>query len=163
MTKPKTEQTFPGKRWETARPSDVGMDPEKVGQVEGWFDDALGEGKGRLVIVRRGRVVLESYHNIDAAEKLTIASAAKSAYSNVLGILVDEEMREMQKIVDALITEGVSFGSILVARHWTAGKRAVFPYLLSQNIAALKKRLRHLGFDLLDPADWQIDHSEKPE
>ena len=40
---------------------------------------------------------------------------------------------------------------ILVARHWKAGKRAVFSYLLSQNIAALKKRLIRLGFDLLDP------------
>jgi len=42
-----------------------------------------------------------------------------------------------------------------VARHWKKGKRAVFPYLLSQNIAALKRRLTRLGFDLLDPADWQ--------
>jgi acetoin utilization protein AcuB len=75
----------------------------------------------------------------------------------LLGILVDEEMREIQKIVDALINEGVAFGSILVARHWKAGKRAVFPYLLTQNIAALKKRLIRLGFDLLDPADWQFD------
>jgi acetoin utilization protein AcuB len=73
----------------------------------------------------------------------------------LLGIQVNEEMREMQKIVDALIAEGISFGSILVARHWKKGKRAVFPYLLSQNIAALKSRLTRLGFDLLDPADWQ--------
>jgi acetoin utilization protein AcuB len=75
----------------------------------------------------------------------------------LLGILVDEEMREMQKIVDALVAEDVSFGSILVARHWKEGKRAVFPYLLSQNIAALKRRLTRLGFDLLDPADWQFE------
>jgi acetoin utilization protein AcuB len=74
----------------------------------------------------------------------------------LLGILVDEEMREVQKIVDVLITEGISFGSILVARHWKKGKRAVFPYLLSKNIATLKQRLTRLGFDLLDPADWQF-------
>ena len=81
----------------------------------------------------------------------------------LLGILVDEDMREIRKIVDALISEGISFGSILVARHWKTGKRAVFPYLLSQNIAALKKRLRHLGLDLLAPADWQINPSENAE
>ena len=75
----------------------------------------------------------------------------------LIGILVDEEMREMQKIVDALITEKVSFGSILVTRHWKEGKRAVFPYLLSQNIAALKKRLIRMGFSLLNPADWRFD------
>ena len=72
----------------------------------------------------------------------------------LLGILVDEEMREIQKIVDALIAENLSFGSILVARHWKKGKRAVFPYLLSQNIGALKRRLTHMGFSLLNPADW---------
>jgi len=81
---------FPGERWQTARPAEVGMDPEALGQAEQWFDDALGDGKGRLVIVRSGRVVLESYHYLDAAERVPIASAAKSAYSNVLGILVDE-------------------------------------------------------------------------
>jgi acetoin utilization protein AcuB len=75
----------------------------------------------------------------------------------LLGILVDAEMQEIQKIVDALITENVSFGSILVTRHWKEGKRAVFPYLLSQNIAALKKRLIRMGFSLLDPADWRFD------
>jgi acetoin utilization protein AcuB len=75
----------------------------------------------------------------------------------LLGVLVDEEMREMQKIIDALITEAVSCGSILVVRHWQEGKRAVFPYLLSQNIAAVKQRLRRLGFDLLDPADWRFE------
>ena len=75
----------------------------------------------------------------------------------LLGIVVDEEMREMKKIVDAMIEENLSFGSILVARHWDKGKRAVFPYLLSQNIAPLKRRLLRLGFELLDPVDWYID------
>ena len=90
VTNTKAKKAFPGKQWEMARPAEVGLDPGKLGQVGQWFDDALGDGKGRLVIVRSGRVVLESYHGIDAAQKLPIASAAKSAYSNVLGILVDE-------------------------------------------------------------------------
>ena len=83
-------KTFPKERWETARPADVGMDPEKVGQAERWFTDALGEGKGRLAIVRSGRVVLETYHHMSETEKPGIASAAKSIYSNVLGIIVAE-------------------------------------------------------------------------
>jgi len=41
-----------------------------------------------------------------------------------------------------------------VTRHWKEGKRAVFPYLLSHKIAALKKRLTSMGFSLLNPADW---------
>jgi CubicO group peptidase (beta-lactamase class C family) len=66
------------------------MDAEKVGRVQQWFTDALGDGKGRLVIVRSGRVVLECYHHMSETEKPGIASAAKSIYSNVLGILVAE-------------------------------------------------------------------------
>jgi CubicO group peptidase (beta-lactamase class C family) len=94
--------TFPGAQWETARPADVGMDAPKVGRVQQWFADALGDGKGRLVIVRRGRVVLEYYHHMSETEKPGIASAAKSIYSNVLGILVAEGGLESadERVVD---------------------------------------------------------------
>ena len=67
------------------------MDPEKVEQAQQWFIDALGEGKGRLVIARYGRVILECYHHMGKDEKPGIASAAKSVYSNVLGIMVAED------------------------------------------------------------------------
>lgn len=83
-------KTFPQAEWETARPAKVGMDPEKVARAQEWFVDALGAGKGRLVIVRGGRVVLETYQRMGADEKPGIASAAKSIYSNVLGILIAE-------------------------------------------------------------------------
>jgi CubicO group peptidase (beta-lactamase class C family) len=66
------------------------MDAEKVAQVKEWFADASGENKGRLAIVRGGRVVLEYYHRMSENEKPGIASAAKSIYSNVLGILITE-------------------------------------------------------------------------
>jgi CubicO group peptidase (beta-lactamase class C family) len=66
------------------------MDPVRIDQVQRWFVDASGENKGRLVIVRAGRVVLEYYHRMSESEKPSIASAAKSIYSNVLGILVHE-------------------------------------------------------------------------
>jgi CubicO group peptidase (beta-lactamase class C family) len=66
------------------------MDPEVVAQVERWFADALRDKKGRLVIVRSGRVVTEYYHRMSEAERPGIASAAKSIYSNVLGIIVAE-------------------------------------------------------------------------
>ena len=42
------------------------------------------------MIVRGGRVVLEAYHRMSEDDKPGIASAAKSIYSNVLGILVAE-------------------------------------------------------------------------
>ena len=55
----------------------------------------------------------------------------------------------------------VSFGSILVARYWEKDMRAVFPYLLTQNVAPVKKRLRELGYTLLDPMEWYMDQLPK--
>jgi len=98
------------------------------------------------------------------------------AFINVLGIgqpgtllciLVDEKVGQLKKIVDAITEMGVSFGSVLVARYWEEDKRAVFPYLLTQNVAHVKKRLKELGYTLLDPMQWYLDQlpqaDEPPE
>ncbi len=94
------------------------------------------------------------------------------AFTNVLGIgepgtllciLVEEKIGQMKKIVDAITEEGISFGSILVARYWEADKRAVFPYLLTQNISRVKKKLQAMGFTLLEPMDWYLDQLPKHE
>ena len=88
------------------------------------------------------------------------------AFTNVLGIgepgtllciLVTEEVGQLKKIVDAITEENISFGSILVARYWEDDKRAVFPYLLTQNVSRVKKKLKDMGYHLLDPMDWYID------
>jgi acetoin utilization protein AcuB len=92
------------------------------------------------------------------------------AFTNVLGIgepgtllciLVEEKIGQLKKIVDAITEENISFGSILVARYWEENKRAVFPYLLTQNIARVKKKLRDMGYTLLDPMDWYLDQLPK--
>lgn len=72
----------------------------------------------------------------------------------LLCIIVEEKIGQMKKIVDAISEENISFGSILVSRYWEAEKRAVFPYLLTQNIGPLKLKLKNMGFTLLDPMDW---------
>ncbi len=88
------------------------------------------------------------------------------AFINVLGIgqpgtllciLVEEKVGQLKKIVDAITEMGVSFGSVLVARYWEEDKRAVFPYLLTQNVAHVKKRLKEMGYTLLDPMQWYLD------
>jgi len=88
------------------------------------------------------------------------------AFINVLGIgepgtllciLVEDKVGTMKRIVDAITEEGISFGSILVARYWDEGKRAVFPYLLTQNVSRVKKKLVSMGFQLLDPLEWYLD------
>ncbi len=75
----------------------------------------------------------------------------------LVGIIVDEKVGQMKKIVDAITEEGVAFGSILVARYWEAEKRAVFPYLLTNNTRRVKQKLSDLGFELLDPMAWYMD------
>jgi len=94
------------------------------------------------------------------------------AFINVLGIgepgtllciLVEEKVGQLKKIVDAITEENISFGSVLVARYWEEDKRAVFPYLLTQNTARVKEKLKSLGFTLLDPMQWYLDQLPKNE
>jgi acetoin utilization protein AcuB len=75
----------------------------------------------------------------------------------LVGILAEEKIGQLKRIVDAITEENISIGSVLVARYWEEGKRAVFPYLLTNNVAKIKKKLASLGFTLLDPMDWCID------
>ena len=93
-----------------------------------------------------------------------------SAFINVLGIeepgtllclVVEEKLGQMKKIVDAITEEGIPFGSILVARHWEKGKKAVFPYLLTLNVTKVKRNLENMGYTLLDPMEWSLDQTRK--
>lgn len=88
------------------------------------------------------------------------------AFINVLGIeepgtllciLAEDKIGTMKKIVDAISEEGISFGSILVARYWEEGKRMVYPYLLTNNVTQVKRKLKALGFTLLNPMEWYLD------
>ncbi len=88
-----------------------------------------------------------------------------AAFVNVMGIgepgvllciIAEQKMGQMKKIVDAITEEKISFGSILVARYWEEGKRAVFPYLLTQNVAPVKRKLEKMGYTLLDPMEWWL-------
>jgi acetoin utilization protein AcuB len=88
------------------------------------------------------------------------------AFINVLGIgepgtllciLVEEKVGQLKLIVDAITEENISFGSVLVARYWDKDKRAVFTYLLTQNVAHVKKKLKDMGLTLLDPMEWYLD------
>ncbi len=75
----------------------------------------------------------------------------------LLGIVADERIEEMERIVHAIIEEHIAFGSILVARNWSPGKRAVFPYLFTKNIGRLKNKLGDMGYELLDPIEWYLE------
>ncbi|MEA3427687.1 MAG: CBS domain-containing protein, partial [Thermodesulfobacteriota bacterium] len=92
------------------------------------------------------------------------------AFINVMGmedpgvlmcIIVEEELGQMKKIVDAITEEGISFGSIMVTKDWDEKKRAVYPYLLTQNITSLKQKFQKMGYEVLDPMKWYIDQLPK--
>lgn len=75
----------------------------------------------------------------------------------LVGIEVEEKVGQLKQIVDAITGENISLGSVLVAQTWDAGKRAVFPYLLTNNVAKVKKALSTKGYKLIDPMDWYLD------
>lgn len=81
----------------------------------------------------------------------------------LLGILVEEKIGQLKKIIDAITEENISFGSVLVARYWEKDKRAVFPYLLTQNVVPIKRKLKDMGYTLIDPMQWYLDQLPKHE
>ncbi len=81
----------------------------------------------------------------------------------LLGIVVEEKVGQLKRIVDAITEENISFGSVLVARYWEKNKRAVFPYLLTNNVVRVKKKLKEMGFTLLDPMQFYLDQLPKNE
>jgi acetoin utilization protein AcuB len=81
----------------------------------------------------------------------------------LLGIVAEQKVGQMKKIVDIITEENISMGSILVARHWEKGKRAIFPYLLTHNVVRVKKMLQEAGYELLDPMNWHLEKLPKNE
>lgn len=79
----------------------------------------------------------------------------------LLCIIVAEQPGQMKKIVDIVTEEKISLGSVLVARFWDKEKRAIFPYLLTNNVINVKKKLLDAGFELIDPMKWYLDQLPK--
>lgn len=89
-----------------------------------------------------------------------------ASFVNVLGIgepgtllciLSEEKPGQMKEIIDIITEERISLGSVLVARYWDRHKRVIFPYLLTNNVINVKKRLQEAGFDLIDPMRWYLE------
>ena len=93
-----------------------------------------------------------------------------SSLANVMGIgepgtllciLARSERGQLKKIVDIVTEENIRLGSVLVSRTWDVDKKAIFPYLLTNNVARVKKRLLDGGFELFDPMQWYLDNVSK--
>lgn len=86
---------YPGHTSTYIAPANMGFDPVRLQTVKQWLDarveDEAYRDKGyRVVIMRDGMLVAEWYHGVSPEARLGIASAAKSLYSCMLGIAVDE-------------------------------------------------------------------------
>ena len=106
---------YPGKVWSKIAPQKAGFDPSKLYLAKDRLDKRVGDGRYRVVIVRAGRLVanwnygfglnknvylisriasiigrnfLATAHPCDI--KLPLASVAKSIFSCILGIAIDE-------------------------------------------------------------------------
>jgi len=82
------KRAFPDEQWETISPEEAGFHPERLEKAKKWQEEKLQGQPYRLALVRGGRLVLEWYSGMASGDKPGIASAAKSLYSNVLGIVV---------------------------------------------------------------------------
>lgn len=74
----------------------------------------------------------------------------------LLCVVVEQKPGEMKKVIDVIAGENISLGSVLVARVWDESKRVIFPYLLTNNVINVKKKLLEQGFELLDPMSWYL-------
>ena len=72
---------------------DVGFDPTRLDAARTWFEQQR-TGTARLLVVRNGQTVMEDCYDTDPGARFPIASAAKSVYSNVLGIAIAEGVIE---------------------------------------------------------------------
>jgi len=123
------------------------IDEKKVGALPVIDED------GKLKGILSTRDLLRAFVNIMGIEEP----------GTLLCILVNEQPGQLKKIIDIATEENVSLGSVLVARNWDTGKRAIFPYLLTNNVISIKKKLLDQGFELLDPMKWYLDQMPKKE
>lgn len=87
--------SFPGVHWTFVDPTDAGFDPHGLQKAEAWMDQqaaqkAPSERQYRVVVVRGGHVVAEWNRGIARSEQLQLASATKSIFSSILGIVIHE-------------------------------------------------------------------------
>lgn len=85
-------QNFPGARWESKSPDELGFSEEKLASTESWMLEIAQGEPFRVVVARGGYIAAEWNHGITASEKIRQASASKSFYSCLLGIAIEEDV-----------------------------------------------------------------------
>lgn len=84
------DNVFPRKEWIKRPASELGFSEDKLKAISHWFDEKAGGKSYRVVLTRRGYIAAEWQRGIDIDKQFGMASASKSVYSSVLGIVVEE-------------------------------------------------------------------------
>lgn len=84
------DRVFPEKEWIRKPASELGFSEDGLDAVSRWFNENAGDKRYRVVLVRDGYIAAEWQKGVDAQRQFGMASAAKSVYSSVLGIVVEE-------------------------------------------------------------------------
>jgi molybdopterin-guanine dinucleotide biosynthesis protein A len=65
----------------------------------------------------------------------------------------------VQELVDRICLENIPIASMLVIRPWEKNRSAIYMYLLTKNIAKVRKMVEELRhYALLDPLQWFLRH-----
>ena len=73
-------------------PEQACMDSGKLWQIEQWLDSRDAWSSLRVVVLRGGQLVLEYTRGVNRDDRLGLASAAKSVFSCMLGVAIEEGM-----------------------------------------------------------------------
>ena len=84
------DRVFPGAEWDRKSPEDSGMSAAKLASIDTWLKDVAEDKPYQLAVTRHGYLVAECRQGIEPTAQQAQASAAKSFYSSLLGIAVEE-------------------------------------------------------------------------
>jgi CubicO group peptidase (beta-lactamase class C family) len=85
-----TTSVYPGTAWAVVSPAEAGFVPRRLRRAKRWLDRRARRKRYRVVIVRGGRIVAEWNRGVGPDEQVPLASAAKSIFSCILGIAIEE-------------------------------------------------------------------------
>jgi acetoin utilization protein AcuB len=71
-----------------------------------------------------------------------------------VGIQCEERPDALKRAVDLLTEESYGIGSVLSLGRWLEGRRILFLFLATKNIARARKKLEENGFGIMDPMEW---------
>lgn len=126
-----------------------------------------------LLIMRKFKVgALPVVDDDDILQGILSTRDLLSAFVDVMGIdepgtllciLADDKRGQIKRIVDVINEEKISLGSVLVSKTLEESKKAIFPYVFTNNVIRIKEKLLADGFEITDPMKWYFKQLPQKE